>query len=332
MKPQKINNGNKLFPKIGIIAHHHIGDTILVEPIVRVFKQSGFPVFLFVKSESAAEITKLFFSPSHVTVFNGLNHLKRLLSYHQIDVVYVLDRSLGTALTSFRAGIALRFGVGTEGRWLFLTEKIKCQKKEHHGQTHRRVFEISLKKLSAKYSIKNLKLVWDQADIFPKFHPSNTLNSLTPILFPPGPYLLVHLGTTRPAKNIPLATYERLIKKKLSKFSHILLCGDDKEMEKKLMPLITESYVGRTDLGDFCSLIQKAGEVISPDTSAMHIASAYGVKVQAVFGSTDPKLTGPLNPKAEVLFAKVSCSPCFRQVCKFKTTDKRWMQCMSALE
>ena len=55
--------------------------------------------------------------------------------------------------------------------------------------------------------------------------------------------------------------------------------------------------------------------VVSNDSGAMHVASALGVPTVAIFGSTEPALTGPLGPHTAVLRHHVPCSPCFLRNC-----------------
>jgi heptosyltransferase-2 len=56
----------------------------------------------------------------------------------------------------------------------------------------------------------------------------------------------------------------------------------------------------------------------------MHVAAAFGVPQVAVFGSTSPEHTPPLNPRARVLWLKeelqLDCSPCFERTCRFGHT------------
>jgi ADP-heptose:LPS heptosyltransferase len=43
----------------------------------------------------------------------------------------------------------------------------------------------------------------------------------------------------------------------------------------------------------------------------MHIASAVGTPIVAIFGSTDPHLTGPYgDTPARVLYKNLPCAPC----------------------
>jgi ADP-heptose:LPS heptosyltransferase len=47
----------------------------------------------------------------------------------------------------------------------------------------------------------------------------------------------------------------------------------------------------------------------------MHLATLLGVPVVAVFGSTEPRLTGPLGRRDTVIRHHVECSPCFLREC-----------------
>ena len=55
--------------------------------------------------------------------------------------------------------------------------------------------------------------------------------------------------------------------------------------------------------------------VLCNDSGAMHVASALGVPTLAIFGSTEPRLTGPMGAHSRVLRHHVPCSPCFLREC-----------------
>ena len=326
-----LNNRQKPINAIGIISHRHIGDTILIEPIVRILLKSGFEVTVFVKSDLAQNVITYFKTRPKAVVFDNFFKLKHLLKTASLDVVYHFDRSLGSALTSFRTKVAWRFGVGTEFRWLFLSQWIRARKDEHHGLEHQRVFKYSLKKLShhlTNKQIKSIKFNWDMEKKHPLFS-KNKFNCFHRVLN--SHYLLLHIGTTRPSKNIPVETYKQIIQIKKAEYKNIILCGDDKEMEKELEDQVNHSFINQTNFEEYCYLISKAAELITPDTSAMHIGSAYGIKVSALFGSTNPKHTGPLGPNTKIYFKNINCSPCFREICKYSPIDKKWMDCLKGI-
>lgn len=76
-----------------------------------------------------------------------------------------------------------------------------------------------------------------------------------------------------------------------------------------------ENRVGRTSLEEFLAALGGARLVVCNDSGAMHAASVLGVPTVAVFGSTEPLLTGPLGPRTNILRHHVPCSPCFLREC-----------------
>ena len=85
-----------------------------------------------------------------------------------------------------------------------------------------------------------------------------------------------------------------------------------------------EVLAGQTSLDDAMALIAAARGVVSNDSGLMHMAAAFSVPQVALFGSTSPEHTPPLNPKARVLWLKqelqLDCAPCFDRVCRFGHT------------
>ena len=72
---------------------------------------------------------------------------------------------------------------------------------------------------------------------------------------------------------------------------------------------------GKTTLLELCALVQSCKVFLTNDTGPMHLAAALDVPLVALFGSTSPELTGPLNDGAVVIRHPVECSPCFLREC-----------------
>src|SRR5208283_4909590 len=62
----------------------------------------------------------------------------------------------------------------------------------------------------------------------------------------------------------------------------------------------------------------------------MHIACAVGTPTLAIFGSTNPELTGPVAEGHSAIKKEFSCSPCFKRNCA--TKDLRCMHTVTSEE
>ena len=64
------------------------------------------------------------------------------------------------------------------------------------------------------------------------------------------------------------------------------------------------------------ALLRSAALLLSNDSGPMHIASAVGTPVVALFGPTSPLRTGPYGNGHRVLRRELPCSPCFKRACR----------------
>ena len=84
--------------------------------------------------------------------------------------------------------------------------------------------------------------------------------------------------------------------------------------------------VGKTTLAQLIAELRTCDVLLTNDTGTMHLAAHLGIPVIALFGSTEPALTGPLGPGHRILRRHVECSPCFLRECPID------FRCMRALE
>ncbi|MDQ6655887.1 MAG: lipopolysaccharide heptosyltransferase II [Verrucomicrobiota bacterium] len=87
--------------------------------------------------------------------------------------------------------------------------------------------------------------------------------------------------------------------------------------------------IGKTSLDELIAELRECRLLLTNDTGTMHLATLLGVPVVAVFGSTEPRLTGPLGTGNAVIRHHVECSPCFLRKCPI---DFRCMHAVSAKE
>ena len=80
------------------------------------------------------------------------------------------------------------------------------------------------------------------------------------------------------------------------------------------LPKRAVNLAGKTDLRELMALIELCDVFLTNDSGPMHIASALGTKLVALFGSTNDIKTGPYNG-GTVIHKRPSCSPCYKRVC-----------------
>ncbi len=72
---------------------------------------------------------------------------------------------------------------------------------------------------------------------------------------------------------------------------------------------------GKTSLEELMQVLCGFSILLTNDTGTMHLADFLGVPLVAIFGSTEPALTGPRGPASIALRHQVECSPCFLREC-----------------
>jgi heptosyltransferase-2 len=87
--------------------------------------------------------------------------------------------------------------------------------------------------------------------------------------------------------------------------------------------------IGQTTLDQLIDELHACRLLLTNDTGTMHLAALLGIPVVAIFGSTEPRLTGPLGNSHIILRHHVECSPCFLRKCPI---DFRCMKAVSVEE
>jgi heptosyltransferase-2 len=74
---------------------------------------------------------------------------------------------------------------------------------------------------------------------------------------------------------------------------------------------------GQTTLRQLVGLVEQCHAFLTNDSGPMHIASAVGTPLLALFGSTNDTATGPYGG-GQVIHKRVPCSPCYKRECPIK--------------
>ena len=74
--------------------------------------------------------------------------------------------------------------------------------------------------------------------------------------------------------------------------------AQDEEVGAEIAAILGDgclNLIGRTTLEQLIEELRKCQLLLTNDTGTMHLATLLGVPVVAVFGSSEPSLTGPLG-------------------------------------
>lgn len=91
------------------------------------------------------------------------------------------------------------------------------------------------------------------------------------------------------------------------------------------MPSRVINLAGRTSIRELMAYIEACDVFLTNDSGPMHMASALGTPLLALFGSTSDVKTGPFN-QGRVIHKHVECSPCYKRECPID------FRCMTRIE
>jgi heptosyltransferase-2 len=124
-----------------------------------------------------------------------------------------------------------------------------------------------------------------------------------------------------PAKRWPVEHFARLAQHLSATGRQVWLFGSgrDQPVADAILAAAPDAALvnlcGRTDLATAIDLLATAEAVVANDSGLMHVASALGRPLVALYGSSSPEHTPPLDARARLVWLKPDCSPCYAREC-----------------
>src|SRR4051812_22432230 len=304
-----------------IIAPQWIGDAVMTEPLLRRLHARGERIAVgalpwvapvYRAMPQVAEVIEFPFAHGGLQLKARRSIAKQVEG--RFDTAYVLPNSLKSALLPFLASIPRRVGYLGEARVGLLTHRLKNPKNKPPMVAF--YSALSGEKEGLDTDRPQLRIAPAQIDA--------VLKQLQ--LAIGGYYVFAPGAEYGPAKRWPVIHFAELAKS----LSHpVVLLGSAKEADlcAEISQVAGEGkcldLAGKTSLEHAFALIAGARAMVSNDSGLMHVAAAFGVPQVAVFGSSSPLHTPPLNDKAQVVWLKedpayqppLDCSPCFSREC-----------------
>jgi heptosyltransferase-2 len=300
-----------------IRAPNWIGDAVVATSILK-------PLKLHFPDSRIVVVAKQYVAPlfrhheylDGVTEFSGFAEgVRKVLG----DSGIILPNSFSSALLFKLGGIKRRIGYRSECRAFLLTDAIPMPalRREHLLENYKR-----------------LALRYIGHDVDTPFEPSLFLSDKEKAMDP-----FDRLPIPRdcaPAIVDPGSAYGAAKEWQIEKYAAVV----DYLAEEKKLPVVLLGSVrarriadeigraachkphqltGKLTLRQAIRAISKSGIYLSPDTGGMHIAAALNIPQVAIFGSSTPLWTRPLNMKSRVVYLNLDCSPCFQRTCPLNT-------------
>jgi len=304
-----------------VVAPQWIGDAVMAEPLLATLAERGERVTIaalpwvapvFQAMPEVAETIELPFAHGRLD-WAARRRIAATLR-GRFDVAYVLPNSLKSALLPWLARIPLRVGYVGESRLVLLNRRLA----NPPGRPPMVAFYGALADTAFDSGRRpHLHLA---SSVLDRAVASHGLERGRYWAFAPG-------AEYGPAKRWPAAHYATLARSlHAADGTPTALLGSPGEADL-CAEIAAEAgaacrvLAGRTSLVDAIALIAASRGLASNDSGLMHVAAAFGVPQVAVFGSTSPLHTPPLNERARVLWLKeelqLDCMPCFDRTCRF---------------
>jgi predicted lipopolysaccharide heptosyltransferase III len=305
-----------------LIKLRYIGDVLLATPTLRAIKAARPDVRVTMMVNRGTEDV-LSGNPDidEIVVFDkgSLAAQWRLIAglrRRRFDTVIDLTDGDRSAFLSWISGAAVRIGFNDEHRW-----RGRCYTQVAQpvpGVQHRidRDLEV-LKPISIQAGSKDLQL-WltpeeeDSAD--------QLLDQLG--IQPSQSMVILQPGARYWFKAWPPERFAELADRLMSQYGcQVLIGGSDQDIDlaqeirqmAKSRPII---MAGRTTIKQFSAIAKKSALFIGSDSGAMHIASAVGTPVVALFVPSSPAEWGPRGGATEVIYKGLDCRVCFHPTCQ----------------
>lgn len=251
------------------------------------------------------------------------------LRSRKYDTAFVLKRSFSAAMLAFLAGIPQRIGFDTEGRGLLLTRRVSYRPDAPESECFLDVLR------AVDIPVRDAHLEgWWRPEEAEKAQALLTATESDASHCEPR-HMVLHLTSSNPARQWPEAHAVRLAEWLLSHpdlHLHALGAASDAETYESLRGKLSPEnaarlhiHCGKLALTESMAFLQRMTLVVGVDSGVLHMASAAGTPVIALFGPMDERKWGAAHTR--VVVQPMACRPCNLKIaCPFD------LKCMKDLQ
>lgn len=283
-----------------IVGLNWIGDTIMAMPAVEAWRRENPDAHLGILARRGlTPLWELHTAADKIIGYESTNSgtfaAARALREGRYDRACIFPNSFRTAIIPFIARTPERIGTAGQLRSLLLTRKVNIDPRGGHQAME----YFSLLGLAAPETVSPPRLNISEGA---RELAANRLEGM------PQPVVGLIPGAARgPSKRWPAEHFAEVGKHFAREHGYgVALFGgpDDEELCESLRDQIgenTRSFAGKTSLKEWAALLASCRLVVCNDSGGMHLAAAVGTPLVAIYGLTDPRKTGPLGARCEIV-------------------------------
>jgi len=324
----KLKNPKKFL----LVAHLLIGDLIVITPSIKAINEHYPDAKIdIIVPKGMKEVLSLnprinkIYETDQKEIKQNLNFHANALKKQKYDVAIIFfEGDKPTSLLLKKAQIPIRVGctkVGIKnGKGYYLTKKTKPDHKEKHYI----YYNLDV--------LKTLNIIPKEIkqEIFIDKKTENKYKKLmgkgTKITIHAAPNHKTHLWENKRFAEVA----DNLIKTKKAK---VFFTGAKKDyaLNQEIISLMKKKAknLAGTSIKDFLAIIKNSDLIISVDTSAVHVASAFNIPIIALMGAGPCKLWKPFSYKSKPIIHPQVCTECRFYKCFRK--GKRNRECMKSI-
>jgi heptosyltransferase-2 len=310
-------------PRVLVVAPSWIGDTLLAQPLFARLHQKlpGLKLDALAPAWTAPVLARMPQIDEVIESPFGHGELKLLDRWRlgrqirsvRYDQAIILPNSFKSALVPWFADIPLRVGFLGESRYGVLNIRHRLDAEALPLMAERYAKLAEPPESPPVRPLRAVRLEVNQANLVINLSRLGLSRSRPIVVLCPG-------AEYGPAKRWPPGHFAELARALDARGLSVWLIGSaqDKPIADEIAARSNQAVLnlaGRTDLGAAIDLMSLASVVISNDSGLMHVASALGRPLVALYGSSSAEHTPPLTPDARIVKIDIECSPCFAREC-----------------
>jgi lipopolysaccharide heptosyltransferase II len=310
-------------PRVLVVAPSWIGDTLLAQPLFARLHQKlpGLKLDALAPAWTAPVLARMPQIDEVIESPFGHGELKLLDRWRlgrqirsvRYDQAIILPNSFKSALVPWFADIPLRTGFLGESRYGVLNIRHRLDADALPLMAERYAKLAEPPESPPVRPLRAVRLEVNQANLVINLSRLGLSRSRPIAVLCPG-------AEYGPAKRWPAGHFAELARALDARGLSVWLIGSaqDKPVADEIAARSNQAVLnlsGRTDLGAAIDLMSLASVVISNDSGLMHVASALGRPLVALYGSSSADHTPPLTPGARIVKIDIECSPCFAREC-----------------